>query len=325
MPRIFSFLLTLCFPVVVLCDSELPEQVAASVVKIQALRADGSRSIGSAVVIAPEKVITNCHVLRYAREIRVEQAERVFAGRMGARDEGLDLCVVLVAGLDAPTTRYTSTWDVHLGDEVFAVGYPSGGPLSVSAGKVRRLHPYESGQVVQTSACFNPGASGGGLYDAEGRLIGILAFKAASGGDFHFVLPSEWVLKLVDEQASADAAPSAKAFWEQDARRQPFFLQAAALEQERDWRGLLNLARKWSDIESSRTEPWLAMGRACSRLKRQQDAAMAFRKAVELNPEHAEATQELQTAVRNFSDSPVCRRYAWCDGLDVRRDIATAR
>ena len=257
------------------------EQVQSSIVKVNALEEGGGRSLGSAVVIAPGKAITSCHVLRHAREINLSIQGQTWRSQLVAQDIEHDLCVVAVPELVAPAVNLGASTELAEGQLVFAAGCPGGKQLMINEGHVKALHDHHGAHVIQTSARFEPGASGGGLFDMQGRLLGILTFKGASGGDFHFVSPVEWALKLIDENGRGElpVAQGGRAFWERAWGDQPYFLQAAALEQSKDWTGLLNLARKWMDKESHRTEPWLAMSKACERLGRQQEAQSAALRA----------------------------------------------
>ena len=249
------------------------EEARLSVIKVVALR-QSSIIYGSGIVVAPGKLITNCHVVGNASEIKLISQGRISYGRLIIHDAERDLCVVAAPDLDVAPVRLGSTRELVLGQPVFAAGYPGGEQFTFSAGRVKGLHEAYGSRVIQTSAYFEPGASGGGLFDAEDRLLGILTFKAASGGDFHFVLPIEWVLKLIDADAPATSSiASGHAFWNKALRDQPFFLQAAALEEKKDWHGLLKLAKISAVKDIQCGEPWIAMSKAYAGLGRPQDAA----------------------------------------------------
>jgi serine protease Do len=276
----------------------LQEQVRSSIVKVNALEQGGGVSFGSAVVVAPRKAITACHVLRKAREITLIVEGQTLRARLAAQDVEHDLCLVAAPDLAAPAVDLGASRELVADQTVFAAGYPGGKQFTFDEGEVKALHDHDGARVIQTSARFDPGASGGGLFDAHGRLLGILTFKAASGGDFHFVLPVEWALKLIDGNTTVElTAPSGRAFWERGWSEQPYFLRAAALEQNKNWTGLLQLARKWSDEESHRREPWLAMSKACERLGRRHEALSASHRAAQMDGariSQIEAAQALQ-------------------------------
>ena len=52
-------------------DFELYAKLASTVMKIEAHNPDGSTSIGSGVMVAPGKLVTNCHVPKNASSIQV--------------------------------------------------------------------------------------------------------------------------------------------------------------------------------------------------------------------------------------------------------------
>ena len=77
------------------------------------------------------------------------------------------------------------------------------------------------------------GASGGGLFDEEGALVGFLAFKARSGARLHFALPADWALpgSMVSSLLGpVDVTKDRVAFWQQPRASQPAFLGHAMLE-----------------------------------------------------------------------------------------------
>lgn len=89
--------------------------------------------------------------------------------------------LLLIAGISFQWSMFADQWLAML----IAIGAVS---LARILNLIVGLHHCEcdGGRVVQTSADFDRGASGGGLFDRQGRLVGILTFKASSGGNFHF-------------------------------------------------------------------------------------------------------------------------------------------
>lgn len=92
---------------------------------------------------------------------------------------GVDLAIITAPILsDKAEEAY---WDQsampHIGDDVFAVGNPHGLGWTHSAGDISQVRRQSHGdynvRILQTTAAINPGNSGGGLYDSQGRLIGI--------------------------------------------------------------------------------------------------------------------------------------------------------
>ena len=90
-------------------------KLAASVLKIEALRMQGGYSLGSGVVVGTEQVVTNCHVTRDAREIYVLRGGVRWRVLAQASDADHDLCVLRAPGLVADPVEIGSTRGLALG------------------------------------------------------------------------------------------------------------------------------------------------------------------------------------------------------------------
>jgi hypothetical protein len=263
------------------------------VLKITVLRHDGGREYGSAVPLSGDRMVTNCHVIRDAREITLDTPTESWRATADMRDAYRDLCFLNVPGYGGNPTPMIETGETRVGMPVVAAGY-SKGEFSRSWGKITGLYVCEcdGGKVIQTSASFDRGASGGGLFDQQGRLIGILTFKAKAGGRFHFALPVGWLRHL----ASTDVKPiqTSQSFWEKPGKESAHFLAACDLGAKKDWQGLSSLATDWTRQEPANPEAWMALGRARVGTKRKEEAVDAFQRALMLESTHAEAQWELQ-------------------------------
>jgi serine protease Do len=177
---------------------------------------------------------------------------------------------------------------LSVGDEVVAVGFSSGFRLRASVGRVKALYNYDGARVIRVSAAFTTGASGGGLFDRQGRLVGILSFKSTAGDDYHYAMPVEWL-------SQTNGIESDRAFWEREEQLQPFFLRGAWLEGTQDWAGLVNLAEQWTRAEPADVEAWISLARANGKLGRSHQARAASHRATLLDAQHAEV-QRLQSS-----------------------------
>jgi S1-C subfamily serine protease len=170
---------------------------AGGVVTIYAnLGVDGGAQ-GSGFVVGDDGVIlTNAHVITNAAEARtdVQGARAVYVEfsdgeRVSARVVGWDLFsdvgVIRVSPDDHPlvTVPLGDSSQVVVGEPVAAIGSPFGKQTSLSVGVVSAtgrsidsLTPgFSVASAIQTDAPINSGNSGGPLFDADGRVIGINA------------------------------------------------------------------------------------------------------------------------------------------------------
>lgn len=261
------------------------------VLKVEARRGNGVTEMGSGVVIASQRLITNCHVVNNAVDIKVSRGNESWPATMEMGDEYRDLCFLKVPGYLGSAPLLAEPDDARMGVTVTAVSY-SDGRFAMSDGLVKGLYTCEcdGGRVIQTSASFNPGASGGGLFDARGRLLGILTFKAQAGGNFHFAVPVGWMKQLANQPLSTGKI----AFWVSPGQNSAFFLAACTLDAQKSWGKLSRLAKEWTAHEPYNPQAWMASGRANLGNRHLQAAATDFRKVLALDSTHSEATWELE-------------------------------
>jgi serine protease Do len=146
--------------------------------------------LGSGVVIAPSRVLTNAHNLR-TDEVTVTFADgRREAGRVAGADGDLDLAVIDVATADAepPEWADAESEPVEIGRAVLALANPGGRGLRVTAGFVSSTSRSFRGPrgrrvrgAIEHTAPLPRGSSGGPLVDTSGRLVGINAVRVDGG------------------------------------------------------------------------------------------------------------------------------------------------
>ena len=167
------------------------------------LGADGSSQGSGFVVDRQGRILTNAHVItnvakeasavRGASAVYVEfkDGERVPASIVGW-DLFADVGVIDVDPTDHPVAPVPlgRSADVVVGTPVAAIGSPFGKQSSLSVGVVaatgRSIGSLTSrfavANAIQTDAPINRGNSGGPLFDAEGRVIGINAQIQSTSG-----------------------------------------------------------------------------------------------------------------------------------------------
>jgi serine protease Do len=230
----------------------------ASVFRIQTADAQRRIASGTAVLVAARTLVTNCHVVLDAHEITVIDTVKSHAAYMARGDVERDLCLLEVPALDAPAVMLGDTSRLRPGETIAAAGYSTEGVLAWSTGQIEGLFSYNGrGRVIQGSAPFDAGASGGGLFDDGGQLIGILTFKARAGGAFHFAVPVEWVTDLLANKVRMPRSSATSAFWQYTDARQPTFLRAASLAARGNCAALAEVAEQWLRREPGNPEAGL--------------------------------------------------------------------
>ena len=157
---------------------------------------------GSAVVIAAGRLVTNCHVLAKASSFVIKQDNVTYGATLEFPDPARDLCQIKVANFTAPPVVLAPAGRARVGQRVYAIGNPRGLENTLSEGILSGLRGGGGGagepeaRLLQTTAAISPGSSGGGLFDSEGRLLGITSFGARDGGSLNFAMPVEFLAEL---------------------------------------------------------------------------------------------------------------------------------
>lgn len=180
--------------------------VSPSVWRVQTYDVDGvPLGIGSAVVIAPDTLVTNCHVLAKARRVAVKKDKLTIEAKLEMWDPQRDVCQIKAPNLKAPSVPMGEVAKLHIGQNVYAIGNPKGLDLTMSAGLLSSIRRDERDQVLllQTSAAISGGSSGGGLFDENGILIGLTTLGSVSGDaqNLNFAIPVDWIRELPQRHA----------------------------------------------------------------------------------------------------------------------------
>lgn len=155
---------------------------------------------GSAVVVAPGRLVTSCRLLAKASSVVVRQDNVSYGATLEFPDPARDLCQLSVARFSAPAVPMAPVGSARPGQRVYAVGNPRGVENTLSVGLLSGLRGGDSEEVrrLQTNVTTAAGASGGGLFDSEGRLLGILVADAPHGdaNAAGSAIPAEFVAEL---------------------------------------------------------------------------------------------------------------------------------
>jgi S1-C subfamily serine protease len=178
-----------------LADLDLPEVAATSVlrraqevtVRIRTLGC-AQLGLGSGFVLPGGVVVTNRHVVEQPLEVTVN----TWDGRsLDADVSGIavdsDLAVLQLDAAGALPVAELRESPVEVGEAVIAVGYPGGGPATVTTGEVVALVEgellEEPADVIRVDAPIAQGNSGGPLLDEAGRVIGVVFALDVVSGD----------------------------------------------------------------------------------------------------------------------------------------------
>ncbi|MGR3914595.1 MAG: trypsin-like peptidase domain-containing protein [Gammaproteobacteria bacterium] len=160
-------------------------------------------SQGSGVIVRPNVVATNCHVVDTRGKIIVYKADNrradtdsAFSATIRHADEDKDFCLLDVNGLWGVPVSVRKYDTLSIGEDVYGLGAPKGFDLSLSDGVISQLRESGGDRFIQTNVAISPGSSGGGLFDSNANLIGIMTSKITDEETegIGFAIPADLVL-----------------------------------------------------------------------------------------------------------------------------------
>jgi S1-C subfamily serine protease len=203
-------------PDAALQNSPVVAKVQGSVVQIRGIASSCSRQIdGSGFVYAPERVMTNAHVLAGVDEPTVNAEGAAYDATAVYVDEETDIAVLAVPGLPQVPLDFTPA-PADTGADAIVMGYPGGGDLYVGAARVRDRGEisgpdFRSTHTVQRDvyALFGQvraGNSGGPLLATDGSVLGVVFASAIDDPDTGYALTAAQV-----SEAATSGTASTKA------------------------------------------------------------------------------------------------------------------
>ncbi|MDE0946698.1 MAG: serine protease [Sphingobium sp.] len=216
--RRFALLIALFAPATSHAEQQDIAAAARGVVRVVLVATDGSEAYfvghGSGLAVAPDKILTNAHVVELAREeknlvigVIPSEGTKTYGGRIIAFSPGNDLALIQLEEGSLPVSTFYAG-AISDGQHVTAIGYPGTVDRAQGLGLKQMVEPLAtvktSGNVSSGRASQNfetvlhtaplaAGNSGGPLVDDCGRVLGVNSFGSISdGNDAEFGFAVSW-------------------------------------------------------------------------------------------------------------------------------------
>ncbi|NJM50097.1 MAG: trypsin-like peptidase domain-containing protein [Sphingomonadales bacterium] len=210
-------LLTMVMPPAAHADSGDIQAASRSVVRVAIFgEVDGERRMighGSGLVVAPDKIITNAHVVEESLHnesitflIVPSQGRESYSATLVKWSPENDLALLQLQGSERLPAASLLLSSVPDGSDVFAIGYPANVDIAMQLDEAETMRPQtpvktrgtiSSGRSAKAfdtilhTAPIAPGNSGGPMVDACGRVVGINSFGSTNengGSEFYFAI-----------------------------------------------------------------------------------------------------------------------------------------
>lgn len=181
----------------------LPTVFNTSVEK-KPIQSEDNRNIGTGFVVSPGIVVTNKHVVsdKSAKYKIVTKDKKSFDAKDIYRDPSKEIAIIKFSEANLPVLKLGDSDKVKVGQTAIAIGTPFGelyntvttGIISALDRDIKVQNPDTNKEdslkgMIQTSAPFNFGNSGGPLLNSSGEVIGINTVTTLMGQNIGFSIP----------------------------------------------------------------------------------------------------------------------------------------
>lgn len=169
-----------------------------------------TQGAGSGVIISDDGyIITNHHVIDGAKTIKVtlRDGQTSYNATLIGSDEDNDIALLKIDAQGLSPATFGNSASLAVGDYVVAIGNPLGtlggtvtdGIISALAREV--TIEGKNMTLLQTNAQISPGNSGGGLFNANGELVGVVNAKdsATEVEGIAFAIPINNVIDIIKD------------------------------------------------------------------------------------------------------------------------------
>ena len=164
---------------------------------------------GSGVILTEDGYIATCaHVVEGAKTVKVTlNDDTAYDATIVGTDDKNDIAIIKIDATGLTPAIVGDSTTLTVGSEVIAIGNPLGelrGTATAGIISATNRTIEVEGQtmtLVQTDAAISPGNSGGGLFDASGKLIGIVNAKVSDSRaeGLGFAIPVNSVLDEISD------------------------------------------------------------------------------------------------------------------------------
>ncbi|QVQ50366.1 MarP family serine protease [Spiractinospora alimapuensis] len=195
-------------------NTEELRDAGQSVVKVLGAAPDCERRVeGTGFAYAPDRIMTNAHVVAGVREdLRVvTRSGEQLPATVVLYDPQQDLAVLEVEGLGLEPLEFDTEGEA--GDDAVVAGFPRNSGFTVMPARIRVRQSAQgpdfyqeqqvSREIFQVRANVQPGNSGGPLLAPDGTVYGVVFAAATQETETGYVLTAEEVAENAEEGVAA--------------------------------------------------------------------------------------------------------------------------
>ncbi|MDV3124082.1 acid resistance serine protease MarP [Mycobacterium sp. 21AC1] len=174
-----------------------------SVVKIRGIAPSCQKVLeGSGFVVAPNRVMSNAHVVAGADSVTIEVDGTTYDASVVSYDPNADISILDVPDLPSAPLSFADA-PAPQGTDAVVMGYPGGGDFLATPARVREIIELNGPDIYRTTTVtrevytvrgtVRQGNSGGPMINRSGKVLGVVFGAAVDDVDTGFVLTAKEV------------------------------------------------------------------------------------------------------------------------------------
>jgi S1-C subfamily serine protease len=201
-----------------LADGLVVSKSRPSVVKIRGV-APGCQKVleGTGFVIAPNRVMSNAHVVAGSDSVTVEAEGKKYDATVVSYDPNADISILDVPNLPQEPLVFADEL-AKTGADAVVLGYPGGGEFAATPARVREVIELSGPDIYKTTTVnrevytirglVRQGNSGGPMINRAGKVIGVVFGAAVDDNDTGFVMTTNEVSRQLAKIGNTAKVPT---------------------------------------------------------------------------------------------------------------------
>lgn len=201
-----------------LAEGLVVNQARPSVVKIRGVATSCQKVLeGTGFVIAPNRVMSNAHVVAGSDSVTVEAEGKKYDATVVSYDPSADISILDVPNLPQQPLVFADE-PAKSGTDAVVLGYPGGGDFVATPARVREIIELSGPDIYKTTTVnrevytirglVRQGNSGGPMINRSGKVIGVVFGAAVDDNDTGFVMTTNEVSRQLAKIGNTAKVPT---------------------------------------------------------------------------------------------------------------------
>ncbi len=202
-----------------LADSLVVSKSRPSVVKIRGVATACQKVLeGTGFVVAPNRVMSNAHVVAGSDSVTVEaQDGKKYDATVVSYDPNADISILDVPNLPLQPLQFADE-PAKAGTDAVVLGFPGGGEFVATPARVREIIELSGPDIYKTTTVnrevytirglVRQGNSGGPMINRAGQVIGVVFGAAVDDNDTGFVMTTDEVSRQLAKIGNIAKVPT---------------------------------------------------------------------------------------------------------------------